>query len=198
MKLLYYLIPVAILFNACKDKNKVVTTEKNEDGTTTTTSVNVKGMQESVDEMSKKIEELKQMKPMTMEELKAILPEQLNGIAKTNYSANSTMGFSVVEGEYKKDDTTSIKVSVYDCAGEAGSGIYSLNYFTKMNFEQESSDGYTKSVDFMGGKAVEEFKKNENRSTLTYTAKDRLLVTLTGENVSMDDLKKAAGQLNTK
>ena len=41
-------------------------------------------------------------------------------------------------------------------------------------------------------------KKDGSRSTLTFLAADRLLVTLEGENTSADLLKKAAGNLNFK
>ena len=83
-----------------------------------------------------------------------------------------------------------------DCAGEAGSGFYALNYWTKMTMESENDQGYTKTVDFMGGKAVEDYKKYNNSYTLTFTANDRLLITLQGQNLSLDVLKDAAKALN--
>ena len=50
----------------------------------------------------------------------------------------------------------------------------------------------------MGGKAVEDYKKYNNSYSLTFTANDRLLVTLQGRNVSLDQLKEAAKALNLK
>jgi hypothetical protein len=188
----------AVILIACNNDKKVKYTEKNADGTTTTTSVDASSVKDNTDEMNKKIEELKKLPPLTLDQLKALLPDEVNGIKRTNFSANSSMGFSLAEGEYQKDDTTDIKIAIYDCAGESGSSIYSLNYWTKMNIQQESSNGYTKTIDFNGGKAVESFEKNNNESTLTYVANDRLLVVLTGRNVSADDLKSAAKNLNLK
>jgi PBP1b-binding outer membrane lipoprotein LpoB len=198
MKRIVYVAVIAILFTACKGKNKITTTTTDENGNKTTTQVDVKSMQETANDMTKKIDELKKLTPLNMDQLKALVPEELNGIKRTNFSANSTMGFSTVEGEYPKDDTTNLKISVFDCAGEAGSGIYSLNYFTKMNYQQESNNGYTKTIDFMGGKAVEEVRKDQNECSLTYVGNDRLLITITGRNMTPDDLKKAAQQLNIK
>lgn len=198
MKHIIYVAAIALLFTACKGKNKITSTTTDENGNKTTTEMDVKGMKETADEMTKKVEELKKLTPLSMDELKALVPEELNGVKRSNFSANSAMGFSTIEAEYRVNDTTNLKVSVFDCAGEAGSAIFSLNYFTKMNFQQESSTGYTKTIDFMGGKAVEEVHSDRNESSLTYVAKDRLLITIHGSNMTPDDLKKAAQQLNLK
>jgi alpha-L-fucosidase len=192
------LVVVSMLVAACNNHKKITHTEKNADGTTTTTSVDVSDLTNNSEAMNKKMEELKKLAPLTLDQLKALLPEELNGIKRTSFSTNSSMGFAVAEAEYRKDDTTEIKLDIYDCAGEAGAGIYGLNYWTKMNVQSESSDGYTKTFDFMGNKAVETYEKNGNQYTLTYTGNDRLLVVLTGRNTGSDALKDAAKNLKLK
>ncbi len=190
----------AIFFVACSN-NKLKSSQKNEDGTTTTTTVdmdNLKKMSDATDEMSKKTEELKKLPPLTLDQLKALLPETLNGIKRTEYNANSSMGYATVTGGYKKDDTTNINLMVYDCAGEAGSGFYAATYWGAMNFQQESEHEYTKTIDFKGGRAIENFKKEQKESSLTYVANDRLLVVLNGRNVEPSELKSAADGLNLK
>ncbi len=74
-------------------------------------------------------------------------------------------------------------VAIYDCAGEAGAGRFAMTYWTKMNVQSESSDGYTKTMDFKGGKTVESYDKGSNQTTLTYVANARLMVVITGKNV---------------
>ncbi|MDQ6608509.1 MAG: hypothetical protein M3Y85_01660 [Bacteroidota bacterium] len=189
-----------VIFSSCGNDKKIKSVTQNEDGTTTTTTTTVDPvkMQDASTDMEKKMEELKKLTPMTVEQLKATLPEEVEGLKRSNFTANSAMGFAYAEGEYKKDDTTNIKIEIYDCAGESGSAMYGLNYWTKMSVQQESSNGYTKTIDFKGGKAVETWENNMNQSTLTYVANDRLLVTLTGHNVKADELKQAADKLNLK
>ena len=188
----------AIFMASCNDGKKIKQTTKNEDGSVTTTSYDVSNLQDNTDEMTKKMDALKTMKPLSLEQLKAFLPEEINGIKRSKFNTNSAMGFGMGEAEYDKDENTQLQLMVYDCAGEAGSGIYGMNFWTKMNMESESSDGYTKSIDFMGGRAVETFEKNQNQSTLTYLANDRLLVVITGKNMSADEIKQAAKTLNLK
>ena len=199
MKQLTLVLFVAALLTACKGNDKKIThTEKNDDGTTTTTSVDVKGMTTDTDEMTKKTEELKKLTPLTLDQLKALLPEEVNGMKRTNFNANSAMGYAIAEGEYQQDENTSLKLVIYDCAGEAGAGWYSLTYWGAMNFQQESDKEYTKTIDFKGVKAIENFKKESKESSLTYVANERLLVVLTGRNMEPAALKEAAEKLNLK
>lgn len=199
MKKAFFLsLASAFLLLACNNDKKITHTEKHEDGTVTTTSFNVDNIEDQADEMSSRMEKLKTLTPLTLDELKALLPGELSGVPRSNFNANSTMGFAMAESEYQKDDTTEYKISIYDCAGEAGSGIYGLSYWAKMNMQQESSDGYTKTIDFQGDKAVESYKKDDNESSLTYVVGERLLVVLTGRNIGMDQLKGIAKDLKLK
>jgi hypothetical protein len=189
----------ALLLASCaNDKAKVKSVQKNEDGSTTTTTVDAQKMAEVADKSQQKAEELKKLTPLSLDQLKALLPEELNGLKRSNYNASSTMGYAVAEATYQKDDTTELKLMVYDCAGEAGAAFYTMTYMGAMNFQQESDKEYTKSIDFKGGKAIENYKKDSNESSLTYVSNDRLLVVLNGQNMKPDDLKSAANSLNFK
>jgi cytolysin (calcineurin-like family phosphatase) len=108
------------------------------------------------------------------------------------------MGAAYAEGSYPINDSTEIELKLFDCAGQAGAGIYSMQYLGMMNFQSESDDEYTKTTDFNGNRAIEHAKKDNSSASLSYLAADRLLVTLEGRNTGIDMLKKAAGSLNLK
>jgi len=192
-------LAVAMFFAACNNKKKGETTIVSEDGktkvtidpTTTTTTQNA-------DEMTKMMEALKKMPPLTTDQLKAMLPEQVAGIPRTRFSVNSMMGFATAEATYSAEDGKNIKLTIWDCAGEAGAGFYSLTYWSRFNMQSETEDGYTKSVNFNGNKAIETYKKGQNEYTLTWTSGDRLLVTVEGENTGLDLVKQVAAGLNLK
>lgn len=200
MKKIYHLLlPAILVISSCNnDKNKVTTTEKNDDGTVTKTEVDVKGLSSKADEMTVKMEALKSMKPFTIEEMRALLPETFDGVKQSNYNASATMGYTIVGVEYEKDSKNELKVQLYDCAGEMGSAFYASAFWTSMNFQQENDEGYTKTVDFMNGRAIEAYKKERNESTLTYVVGDRLMVILEGKNMNPGELKAAAQKLNIK
>lgn len=193
------LLLLAFVIASCgNDKTKVSTTEKNEDGTTTKTEVDVKGMNNAADEMTEKMEALKKLKPLTIEQLKALLPEEFEGAKQSNYNASATMGYTYASAKYKKDNNTGLEIQLFDCAGEMGAMYYSTAFWAGMNFQQENENEYTKTIDFMGGRAIENYRKEQNNSTLTFIVNDRLMVVLQGKNMSPDELKTAAQKMNFK
>lgn len=193
--LLASLVISAFVLSSCGSNAGVTVTS--DDGKTKVT-VDPTQAAGAADEMQKKVEELKKLPALTLDQLKALLPEEINGIKRSTFNANAMLGYAMGEAEYKKDDTTSLKLTVIDCAGEAGSAIYGLSYWTKMSLQSESDNGYTKSVDFLGQKAVETYDKSGNRYTEVFVASDRLLVTMEGENTGLDMVKQAAQGLNLK
>jgi hypothetical protein len=62
----------------------------------------------------------------------------------------------------------------------------------KMSYQSENENGYTKTVDFAGHKAVETYQKNSDEYSLTYVASDRMLVAIYGEKTGLDGVKQAA------
>ena len=172
-------------------------TVKSDDGKTTAT-VDLSSAEKTTTEMQNKAEALKKLAPFTVDQLKTLLPEELAGIKRTNYNASTAMGIAAGDAEYRKDDNTVIRISVFDCAGETGAAYYSATYWMKMNMQSESDNGYTKTVDFMNAKAVESYEKSSNKYTLVFLANDRVLVSIEGENVPLDGLKEAAKSLNVK
>jgi hypothetical protein len=185
------------LLTACNNNKKPGVTVTSEDGKTTTT-ISSTDLAQVSDAFQKKTEELQKLSPYTLDQVKALLPEELAGAKRSKFSANSAMGTAYAEGEYAINDSTEVELKIFDCAGQAGAGIYSMQYLGMMNFQSESDDEYTKTIEFKGSKAVEHLDKRNNRSTLTYLAGDRLLVTLEGRNTGIDLLKQAAGGLNLK
>ena len=196
MKHLILFVFVLALIACNNNKKPGDVTITSEDGKTTAT-VDAKSIQ-SADALQKKADELQKLSPYTLDQMKAFLPEELAGAKRSKFSANSAMGAAYAEGSYPINDSTEIELKLFDCAGQAGAGIYSMQYLGMMNFQSESDEEYTKTIDFNGNRAIEHARKDNTNASLIWLAADRLLVTLEGRNTSVDMLKKAAGSLNFK
>jgi hypothetical protein len=197
MKYVFLFAALGILI-ACNNDNKSGEVTATSEDAITPATVDASSAAQATDAMQKKVAELQKLSPYTLDQMKAFLPEELAGAKRSKVSANSAMGAAASEGSYPVNDSTEIQVQLIDCAGEAGAGIYSMQYAGMMTFQSESDEEYTKTIDFNGSKAIEHAKKDNSTAVLSYLAADRLLVTLEGRNTGIDMLKKAAGSLNLK
>lgn len=181
------------LLAACNNDSKTVTTTDDETGTKTTMDINTSPKNAS--NFEEKIKELQQLAPLSLDEMKALLPETLGAASRSDMSVQQAMGTSYARASYKLSDESSFDLGIFDCAGQAGAGIYNSQFMTLMNFQQESETEVTKTVDFNGAKAIEQYKKDGSEASFHWLAKDRFLVTLEGDNMKPEEVKKVAEML---
>jgi hypothetical protein len=188
----------ASLLTACnsnKSKEPATSDETSKDKSTEVTSDNA--VQNTADEVQKRLEEMRKLPALSTDQIKAMLPEELAGMKRSSFSANSMMGYGIGEAKYKSDDGKEMRLVVYDCVGEAGVGWYNMMYWG-MNMESQDENGYKKTITFNGGKAIESYEKNRDQYSLMFASGNRLLVNLEGEKTGLDAVKQAAGSLNLK
>ncbi len=154
----------------------------------------------SVNNMTKNIETLKNLTPLTNEELKKVLPETLLGLKRVELSVGDASMMNLVSAEAKyKDENKRIELQIMDGAGETGSAMVSI-LMMGINVDKEkiTETGYEKSAEINGMKAiVSEDKNGESiNSKIQMIAKNRYLMTLTGTGVSYEELKSALGEIN--
>jgi hypothetical protein len=189
-----YLFGFSLVLAACKN-NKKTAQEKAAEKLKDNIESMAEDMAANKNDIMKGKNELEKLAPLSIAELKTLIPETLMGAKRTSYNASSAMGAGLVRADYRIDDTTKISLNIYDCAGPAGAGIYSMQYLGMMNMESESEDEYTKTINYGDGKAYEHCQKTRNDCTLTWFAGGRYLVTLDGDNVPADALKSAGKEL---
>jgi hypothetical protein len=193
-----FLIAAAFLITACNNNKKTADEKTTTENKETTTSTDANAGQNNLTDLQKATEELQKLPPLSLDELKALIPQELMGGKRSSYNATSAMGAGVANAEYTINDSTNIKLMVYDCGGPGGAGIYSMQYLGMFNMESENEHEYTKTIDFNGGKAIEKCQKDRNDCSLTYFTGKRFLVALESNNVGIDGIKQAANSLNIK
>ena len=190
------LLASALLIAACNNKSKEGVTITSKDGKEQVT-IDPDEMPDAAQDMLKKREELGKLTPLTSDELKTLIPGQLFGVTQSDLDVSSAMGASIASAKYKINDSADVKLSIIDCAGPGGAGIYSMQYLGLYNFHEDNEKEYTKTIDFNDGKGFENCKKLRNQCTFTYFS-SRFLISLEGDNVGIDALKDAAKGLNIK
>jgi len=158
----------------------------------------IKSVAAPQDAVTTKTEELKKSTPVGLDQLSSWLPGELNGIKRSNLTMSSDMGYAVAHADYEKNNKTDIRVTVYDCSGETGANLYKTTYASKLKESQETEDSYTKTIDFMGGKAVEHHEKKNKVTTLTYMASNQILLVVSARNLDPETVREAAQKLGNK
>lgn len=199
MKKLMLSAAALVLFCCSKEESK----QKAKSGGLSDVVSNVKNyskINSSVQDVSKNIETLKKMTPLTNEELKALLPEELLALKRKELSVgdNAMMQLASAEAKYSDGDQKKIKLEIMDGAGETGSAMVSILMMSfNMNKEKITETGYEKTAEINGNKAIIKENSGDNyvNSSIQMVAKNRYLITLTGDGISYDDLEKALNQL---
>lgn len=187
----------AILFTACNN-NKPAEGDTAKGPDTAAATTDADKAKELSAAMDKQKEELEKLTPVSLDELKAFIPETLMGAARASIDANANNGASLATGEYAINDSMQVILNVFDCAGPGGAGIYSMQFQGLEGAQQETAEEYTKAVSINGNKGFEHGDKTSNEYTITYFTAGRYLVVLEGKGVGAPALREAAGHLKFK
>ena len=189
----------SLFFTACnnnKPKEDGINVS-NKDGKEQVT-IDPKNLKDAVQDMQQLKEELIGLTALTADELTALVPGELMGAARNNLDVNTAMGATVANANYKINDSADLKLEIVDCAGPGGAGMFTLQYLNMINVNSDDDVEYVRTIDFNGGRAFENCKKNRNRCTIAYFSGNRFIVSLRGDNVGIDALKEVAKGLNIK
>lgn len=158
----YLLILLALLFvSSCK--NDKTSTENN------VISNSIKAATQ-IDEMKEEVADLSKITPISKEDFKTWLTDEIDGLKRTKYASGNAMmvNISSIEATYQNEDKSKeIKINVIDRAGEMGAAsTMGLTMMFSMDFDEETNESYKRTVTKNGTKAVEEYFSKQNRTEL--------------------------------
>ncbi len=196
MKRIFSMLLSSMLILTACDNNK---SAGKEDKANADSIAKVKEQKQKAEDAKEKIAAgLEKLTPLTEEQLKAMMPETIKDAMLTDYSFTDNMGAPVANGIYKISDSSSVMLTISDCAGPGGAGLYNLQYAGQLEYTNDNDNEYTKVIDFNGAKAIEFCKKTSAECSFIYFSGARFLVMLEGKNVNADELKNIASGLKIK
>ena len=195
MKKLLFSIAILASFTACE--NPVSKKIKETKETVSNTRKAVKEMEKVQEDM----EDLKNEEPLTNEELKAWLPDEINGMKRTGYKAGQTafMQIAQIEATYQNEDKSKkLHVQIMDGAGEMGAAATAgMRILFSQDFEEEDEYKVRRTLMKNGSKAVEEYRKDGSRSEVQYMQDNRFYIMVRGTNMDLDETWDAIDELDT-
>lgn len=195
------IVAAAFMLAGCSKEEKVKEEKSGGLSDLVSTAKNYGKLNSSMQDVTKNIESLKNIPPLTNDELKAVLPETLLGLKRKELSVgdNAMMNLSTAEAKYADDENKRIKVEIIDGAGETGSAMVSIMMMgLNVNKEKTTETGFEKSAEINGAKSIISEDKEGDRITskIQTVLKNRYLLTLNADGFSYDELHKALGELN--
>ncbi len=196
MKKLLFAVFVITAFIACENPvtKKIKETKENVSNTT-------KAVKE-LNKMQDDIKELQKEEPLTNEELKEWLPDEVDGMKRISFKAGQ-MGMvqiASIEATYANEDKSKkFKIEVIDGAGQMGAAATAgMRMLFSQEFEEENEYKIRRTVKKNGVKAVEEYRKDNGRSTIEFMEEGRFYIKATGTNMDVDETWDAIGELDTE
>lgn len=197
MKKSLFLMVVLVFFVGCKDNpvsKKIKEAKQNVSNTNSAI--------EELNDMQEDIEELKEITPLTNDELKAWLPDEINGMKRISYKAGQTsfMKIASIEASYANEDKSkTFKVQVIDGAGEMGAAATAgMRMLFSQDFEEETETQVKRTIKKNGVKAIEEYSKDRNNCTIQFMQDDRFYINASGRNMDLDETWKAIDDLDVQ
>ena len=190
---IYFAIAGWLLLASCNQENRAVTVVEDEAGAKPV--ITPESEKDLPPQFQTIMEDLQKLPPYTQEEMKALLPEALNGAMRSNVNVTGMMGTTYASADYEINDSAAVSLKLLDCAGEAGAGIYSIQFLSALNSGQEDDESITRTIQLGGEKAIEHIEKDGSEATLMWLFRGRVMATLEGTNLDIEIIKELATRL---
>jgi len=142
----------------------------------------------------------KKVETVDYQQLKALLPESLPGMRRTDASGekSAAMGMQIsnAEGRYRADDGSSATVKIADIGSMTGLAGMAAYAWARVDVDREGDTGYEKTSTFNGYKSHEKYDKQNKSGEISVLVGDRFVVEVDGNNVDMDAIKSALGKVD--
>lgn len=126
-----------------------------------------------------------------VESLKGMLPDELNGMPRTQLfgEAANALGFNVVEanGVYTTPQGENLSIDILDTGGHP-KAILMFASWSKSEVDQQGPNGYEKTVYIGDRKVVEKYNPATMRGELSTLINMRYVVKLRARNVTLEKL----------
>ena len=133
--------------------------------------------------------------------LKALLPEEIDDLKRTNFSGEKTNAFGIkvskAEGQYKSEDNKQkIEITILDMGSMKGLAGMTAFAWSWAEIDKESDDGFERTFEYEGHKAYEKYNTNYQDGEVQVLVAKRFMVEVKGNDVPMEKIHSALEEIN--
>lgn len=130
--------------------------------------------------------------------LKKMLPNAVGNAERTDAKGQRSGMFGIniaqAEGKYRSGNQTA-EVNIVDIGG-VGLAINSFADWSKMEIDNESDDGYERTIKIAGHPAYVKWSERNQNGEIAVIVGNRFVVNVKGDNLTMDDLEDALDEID--
>ena len=153
-------------------------------------------------EMFKAMNQGKDIKPVSPDKLKGFLPETVAGMKRGRSDGRQVdmMGVKVAsaQADYTAGENGTLELMVMDVGNISGPMRMGMTNWAMMQIDRQTDTGYEKTTTYKGYKAIEEYDRQSRHGEFRVFVADRFIVEITGDNVTMETIKKIMTQIDLK
>ncbi|MBK7631575.1 MAG: transposase [Ignavibacteriales bacterium] len=152
-------------------------------------------------EVSEGFTEGKKVDPVDFRELKALLPESIGNLKRSNLEGEKVaamgMNISNANADYNDDESNvSIDLKITDLGSVSGlSGLAAYGWYM-VDIDKENDNGYEKTITYKGNKGYEKYNNENKDGEISILVAKRFVIEANGNNVSMDQMKAAVDMID--
>lgn len=177
MKKLITIAMLLLIVVACKEENNPLSKIKEATDKVKEVKTGIDNLDKVIDgaeDMQKNIEKLSKTTPITKDQIKAWMPEELGDLKRSSFQISKEMGmkFKLV---FKGEDKKTININIIDGAGNGAPMISMFSMMQNMDIDKENDTGYERTQKMGSQKVYVKYKKltNYEKSELQCTVNNR-------------------------
>ena len=156
-------------------------------------------MRKTMEQMQQDLEEGVSVEPVDFRELRALLPEELSGMERSNAAGEKGgamgMAISKATGEYSATDESergNIQITITDLGSLKGAAMMGYGWMM-MEIDRESDNGYERTTEYGSFPAHEKWERRGDSSNgeMQVMVGNRFIVAIDGRQVGMERIKSA-------
>jgi hypothetical protein len=145
----------------------------------------------------------KDIEPVSTDTLKGFLPDTLAGMKRSQSDARqmAMVGINVATAQANYEDGSGsgmMDLMIMDLGNVSGAMRMGMTGWTMTQIDRKTDTGYEKTTTYQGHKAIEEYDNEDQHGEFRVFVGDRFVVEITGDNVTMETIKQAMGQIDMK
>ncbi|GAB4299330.1 MAG: hypothetical protein Kow0098_25700 [Ignavibacteriaceae bacterium] len=156
---------------------------------------------EGMKQMTESLTGNKNVEPVDFRSLKELLPEEIEGLKRSNASGEKTAAFGIniskAEADYSSEDgSQSLDIAITDMGSMSGlTGLAAFGWaFAQV--DRETDTGYERTTTYQGHKAFEKYNNQSGSGEFSVIVADRFIVEINGYGVTMDQMKQAISSID--